>query len=123
MFDEEKTLENINNYLKKLTLIINNNASFTILGFKFISKNRVDDIFCCIEGTFPKEYRDTIRRLGTHSFKGYNCYLELLNSFKRYKSLSSDHYMVKYNIALRQITVLKSSLRADFKKLLKDNIN
>ena len=121
MFDEEKTLENINNYLKKLMFIINNNASFTIFGFKFIKKNRVDDIFCCIEGTFPKEYRDEIKRLGVQTFKGYNCYVELLDSFKKYKSLSSDYYMVKYNIALRQITVLRTSLKADFKKVSKEN--
>ncbi len=123
MFEEEKVLTSINNYLQKLVLIINGKASFGIFGFKFIKKNRVDDILCCIEATLPSEYKDTVKRLGSRDFKGYNCYLELLESFKKYKSPSSEHYMIKYNIVLRQITVLKPSIKTDLKKVSQDNIN
>ena len=123
MFDEEKTLENINNYLKKMTMVINSNASFSIFGFKFIKRNRVDDVLCCIEATLPKEYKDAIRKHGAQKFRGYSCYLELLDSFKKYKSFSPDHYIVKHNIVLRQITVLKSSIQSDFRKVAQENIN
>ena len=123
MFNEDEVLEKINNYLKKLTSIINNDAKFSIFGIKFIKKKRIDDLLCCIEATLPKEYKDAIRKLGAQNFAGYTCYTELLNSFRKNKSLFADNYMIRHNIVLRQISVLKTSIRRDFKKVTQDNTN
>jgi hypothetical protein len=115
MSGHEKKLENINNYLKKIQMIISNNSSFSIFGFKFVKKKSIDDIFCCIEGTFPNEYRNAINRLDKKKLKGYSIYLELLSSFKKYKSMSSNHYMIKYDEILTQVSLLKKRMATDFK--------
>ena len=123
MLEHEKKLKNINNYLKKIQMIISNNSFFTIFGFNFVKKKSIDDIFCCIEGSFPEEYKNAIKKLGKKKLKGYSIYLEFLNSFKKHKSISSKHYLVKQNEILAQSSTLKSLLATDFKIVFENNDN
>ncbi len=56
MFDAEEIKKNLQK-LKNLA----NNPEFVFLGSYWNRKRRIDDLFCCIIGLFPKGYRDALK--------------------------------------------------------------
>ena len=60
---DEASIE-IKKYLRKLVKIINEEASFTFFKVKIVEKKRIDDILCCVDATFPDEYKSLL----TNSF-------------------------------------------------------
>ena len=117
MFNPDETLVTIKNYLTKLTRIINDQATFTWFHTKIVKKTKIDDILCCIEGSFPDEYKNFVKRHGTRDLKGYACYQQLLDMLRGKSMLFSDSYSVKHNEAIKQIQTLTKFLKADFTKV------
>lgn len=117
MINEEKVSSDISSYLKKLDFYVSKNASFSFFNYKFVDKTRIDDILCCIEASFPEEYKNYLRKKGSKALIGYSAYIEMITTIRKAKSLSSSTYLINYTLLQKQITHFKSSLRFDFKKI------
>lgn len=115
MFDTTETCLTIKNYLKKLLQIINNGATFTFFKTKLIERNKLDDVLCCIEASFPEEYYHYIKNKGGTNIICNRKYKELLRTIRNKSLLSSSCYSVKYNEAISLINTISMSLEKDFK--------
>ena len=50
----------VKDYFKKLQRAVNEEAEFTFFSFKFVKKNRIDDLLCCILALLPDSYNREI---------------------------------------------------------------
>ena len=114
MHDLEEKIIALKKYLRKLLMTINNEASFTLINAKLINKKRIDDILCCIEGTFPEDYKRFIK-LGSRQLKSNNYYLQLLQTIRNSFWLNPSLYSVRYGDAERYITAILSSIESDIR--------
>lgn len=121
MFNPEESYVVINKFLSKLKKEIEEQATFTWFKTKFVSKKRIDDLLCCIEGSFPEEYKQRIRETGGIGLNGYRAYQRLANIVRRKAFFSSESYSVDYVEVFSQIRVFQSGLKLDFKKLCETN--
>lgn len=117
MFSPDEAMQTTKGYLNKLTRVINYQATFTWFKTKIIKKTRIDDILCCIEGSFPNEYKDFVRKQGSRGLRGYTCYQQLVMTLRNKSMLFSDSYSVDSSEAIRQIQVLGTTLKSDFVKV------
>ena len=114
MYDLDEKIITLRKYLKKLLQIINNDAVFTLINTKLINKNKVDDILCCIEGSFPEFYKDFVKT-GTKQLKSYNHYKNLLFAIRNHFWLNTSLYSVHYKEAEQCIAAVLSSLESDIR--------
>jgi len=52
-------------YANKLLKIIQRETTFSFMNLRLVNKNRVDDILCCIDASFPEEYRIYTKKVKT----------------------------------------------------------
>lgn len=116
----DESIIELKKHLKKLTTVINNNASFTFFKIKVVDKNRVDDVLCCIEACFPDEYKKILKQK-TSKYRSVTLYHSLKASIQRRFILSSESYSIKYKDALSLIAgfaiVLEQDIRFIYKNL------
>lgn len=117
MLNPDETVIQIKKYLKKLLLTINNDATLTLINVKIINKKKIDDILCCIEATFPDEYRDFIRKNGVKRLKTATVYQQLIASIRRKVWFDSASYDVLYKDAIDCINALLSIVESDMRKV------
>jgi hypothetical protein len=123
MLNIEETYVAINNYLLKLQKVIEKQATFTWFKTKFVPKKRIDDLLCCIEGSFPSEYKEYIKTYGGSNLTGYKAYQKLLVSIRRKALLSSETYSIKYEDVIYLIKSFQSGLKSDLKKVCESDNN
>ena len=123
MFNPEETLATIGSYLNKLKKTIEKQATFTWFKIKIVPKKRIDDLLCCIEGSFPEEYKNHIKTLGSNNLSGYKAYQKLIAAIRRKSFFCSENYSVLYEEALHQIMAFQSGLKSDLKKVFEANNN
>lgn len=111
----EESMLNLHKYVKKLTNIVQNNAIFTFLDKKLIDKRTIDDILCCIESSFPEEYKDYIKKPIGRKSKSYSCYSRLKEKIQKKFFLSSSHYLVYYKEIPSITQALLKTIEADIK--------
>ena len=121
MLNPDETSIEIKKYLRKLVKIINEEASFTFFKVKIVEKKRIDDILCCVDATFPDEYKAYVKKHGPKSLKTAGQYRQLLDSIRRKFWLNPDSYAVLYSDAIGLISLITNSLDADFKRLFDSN--
>ncbi len=117
MLNPEETSLEIKKYLKKLTKIITTEASFTFFKVKIVEKRRIDDILCCVDATFPDEYKAYVKKHGIKSLRTAGQYRQLQDSIRRKFWLSPNSYAILYNDAIGLISMITSSIDSDFKRL------
>lgn len=105
-------------YLKKLQYTINNEEIITLINVKIIDKKRIDDILCCIEASWPEEYKAYLSRDDARNLKSHSCYLQLLQLIKNKFLFSNSVYAVQYQSVPRVITLLLNSLESDINFVL-----
>ncbi len=120
VINPEEEVVKTNNFLKKLLSIINNEASFTLFKTKFISKIRIDDITCCIEGSFPKEYKVYGKKRGERKLNSKIVYTHLKEVVKHKFPLTPDQYLVDYKEAIQTITTFMAAYERDIKLIYKE---
>ena len=123
MFNLEEVYVSINSYLLKLKKVVEEQATFTWFKTRFVSKKRVDDLLCCIEGSFPEEYKKHIEKYGGSNMAGYKTYQKLTIAARRKALLSSDSYSVDYAQVLYLIKSFQSGIKSDLKKLCESDNN
>ncbi len=121
MFNPDETVDEINKYLNKLSQTIHTNASFTLINVKIHDKQRIDDILCCIEGCFPKEYKKYLLKKGFGSLKSHADYIKILKAIKNRFLFSSSCYAIKFKHIDNLIGAMRFDLRNDMRILYKTN--
>lgn len=117
MYNPDDAAIETKKYLKKLKTIIENEATFIFFKTRLINKSRLDDILCCIEASFPDEYKDCIKRTGGKSLRSYRMYRELVGLIKRKSLLSSASYSVLFQEAINVIDNLSRGILSDYKRV------
>ena len=117
----EEELKSLGSYIQKLKKTVAMECSFTFGRNKIVSKARIDDVICCIQASYPKDYRDYVRRNGMKSLETYIYFQKLLSVATKKFVLSSNHYSIDY-IELNGIAdVFMSTARSEIRKIENDN--
>ena len=119
MTDCTENIENLKKYYRKLKTVIENDASFNFMGKVYVSKQRIDDIICCIDASFPKEYLDFIDKRGSNSLKSYVNYKKLLKIIKYPFFLNNSLYVFEKSNALSLINEIASTISFDIGSIYK----
>lgn len=109
---EETTLE-LKKYLKKLSNLIAYEAQFSWFGVKIFDKKKVDDVICCIEASWPQDYKRYLEKKGRAKIKSNQYYSQLLVSIKNKFYFSTNVYAVKYQKAQRLIQDILNTIDSD----------
>lgn len=120
MLTVDESIIELKKHLRKLSNVIINNSSFTFFKIKVVDKNRIDDILCCIEASFPDEYKKLLRQKKGGEFKSIALYHSLRASIQRKYIFSSESYCVRYKDAQSIIAGLIVILEQDIRFLYKN---
>lgn len=120
MFNPHESAAALHKYFKKLAKIITNEATFTFMETKIVNKARIDDILCCIDGTFPEDYKAYTKKRGAKKLQSNVNYVQLLKTIKNKFALSSSYYSVRYKQALAQIDAVLMYLSKDIEFVYSD---
>lgn len=123
MFNPDDICITINGYLTKIKRVIDTQTSFTWFKNKYVPKKRIDDLLCCIEGSFPDEYRENIKTHGGSNMSGYRAYQKLTASLRRKALLSSESYSIVYEEVLSLMKSFQSNIRYDLRKVCESDNN
>ena len=111
--DLKISINDIKKYLQKLNILISNNSSFIIGKYRFINKNRVDDIICCMEASWPKEIKGLAQYKKEKNIESFKIYKNFLNIITNKTFISSNHYLINYNLFNNRYNILIKSLNKD----------
>lgn len=121
MLNLDEEVAKTKGFLKKLLSMINNEASFTFVNIKLLNKTRIDDITCCIEGSFTDEYKTYGKKRSVKKLNSQIMYAHLLDVLKHKFPLSPDKYIVNYKEAVQLITTLMTAYEKDIRLIYKDD--
>ena len=113
----------IQKYLKKLRAYIQNDAKFSFLDAKLYEKKRIDDILCCIQASWPIEYKNYTAKYGSGRFKSPKYYQDLIKAVKNRFLFSTTCYSVDYIRAIEAIKQLHDSIDLDMRIILDEQEN
>jgi len=113
----ECTME-LKKFLKKLQTILRSEAVFSLFKLRLYNKVRIDDILCCIEGSFPEQYKSLIKNKQARKLQSYQIYLQLSTILKNKFSLNSALYSIKKEQADTLITAFTSKIDSDIRFIL-----
>lgn len=120
MLNPQETSIELKKYLKKLMFLIEREAIFTFIKTKIVDKKKIDDILCCIEATFPEEYRAFIKKSGTRGLKSYSLYLKIMEAIKNKFLFSTSVYRVKHGEAMSLIASMMKTIDSDINFIYSD---
>lgn len=110
----------IKKYLKKLNSLISDNSSFIFGSYRFVNKKRVDDIICCIEASWPKELKDIAQYRFEKELNSLKIYKGILENVTNKTFISSDHYLINYNLLVNRSHLLTKALTRELNSMNND---
>ena len=110
-------------YLKKLLRLIEYEATFTFFKTKLIDKSRADDIICCIEASFPKEYKEFVKRTGGKKLRSNFLWIQVLEAVRNKFCFSTCVYSVRTAAAIQAITSMGSVIDSDMRIIYNEASN
>ncbi|MBE7711186.1 MAG: hypothetical protein E7Z92_03495 [Cyanobacteria bacterium SIG31] len=113
MYNIDEKIVAIKKYLKKLLMIMDNEAVLVLFKTKFVNKKRIDDVLCCIEASFPDEYKNFIKN--GRQLKSNNYYIRLLQIIRTNTWLNSSWYSIHYKDAEHYIAATLASIESDIR--------
>lgn len=103
----------IKDYLKKIQRTVNLDADFTFFGKRYVKKNKLDTLICCVLAKLPDEYKKKMTRGDAKRFSSMVS-LNLLQGVLTKKFwLNSDVYEVDLSKANKLITTFSSTVQRD----------
>ena len=121
MLNIEQELENLNSYIQKLRKIVSFDCSFTFGNTKIVNKSRIDDVICCIQASYPKDYKEYVKRNGTKSLETYLFFQKMLSVATNKWFLSSNFYAINYAELETSIQIFMNTAKKEIRKIEKDN--
>jgi len=105
------------NYFKKIQKAIDR-ADFSVLKYKFVKKNRVDDLLVCTLAVLPDSFKKAMKkRLKLDMFPSVSCYNRLSKIIKKTFFLTPDYYMINFHEANTLLQNITKNLESDIRKL------
>ena len=105
------------NYFKKLQKAIDK-ADFKVLKYKFVKKNRIDDLLVCTLAVLPDSFKKAMKkRLKLDMFPSVSCYNRLSKIIKKTFLLTPDYYMINFYEANTLLQSITKYLESDIRKL------
>ena len=119
MQNDNELLANLNGYYDKLIKILRHEASFKLAGNGIYDKTRIDDVMCCIDANFPKEFQQYKEKYGNmdSQIKTLKLNSQLLTTIKRKPPIGSSSYMIKINEAIAIVECLKRTVAQDLRRI------
>ena len=117
----EEQIKDFNLYLNKLKRVVSTEKSFSFGSVRIVSKAKIDDVICCIQSSYPPDYKDYVKRNGVKSLQTYLYYQQVLNIATKKFILSSGHYQIDYLQLEKQISTLSQLAQNEIKKIIDDN--
>lgn len=114
MFNPDESVAELKKHFKKLQYIIDNDAVLTLINTKIVKKNSIDDVLCCIEASFPLEYKNFLKQQGAKKLKSRFYYDILKEKIQNKFMFSSSHYAVKFKETPQLISAITKNLNSDF---------
>ena len=115
---QESTVE-LKRYLRKLVNLIENDAIFLLLKTKIVDKKKVDDILCCIEASWPEDYKAYLDKYGQRKLKSNQYYSQLLAAVKNRFLFSTNVYSVRSQEALQLINAILNTIDSDINVIIR----
>lgn len=105
------------NYFKKMQKAIDK-ADFRVLKYKFVKKNRIDDLLVCTLAVLPDSFKKTMKkRLKLDMFPSVSCYNRLSKIIKKNFFLTPDYYMIDFYEANRILQNITKYIESDIRKM------
>ena len=117
MLNPLESSQEVKKYLKKLLILIERDAVFKFFKTELIDKNRADDIICCIEASFPQEYKKVIERTGGMQFRTRTLWAQVLGAVKNRFLLSTSVYSVRTSEAIQAINSMMRVMDNEMQKI------
>ena len=111
--------EEVKEYLNKMMHALKN-AEFRFLGYNFVKKNRIDDLFCCLFATLPKKYNDILKnKIERNKYHSMLNLSRLKDNVMRPFIFSKEHYVFEQNTVLVLVQNILRTLDKDIEKVEK----
>ena len=112
---EEKA--SFQDYIKKLQRAIDN-ADLTLFKYKFVKKNRIDDLLVCTIAVMPDAFKSAIKkRLQPDMFPAVSCYNRFAKIAKKAFFLAPEYYLIDYQEATTMLSSIRKNYEGDLKRL------
>lgn len=121
MINPEDSKEQLKKYFNKLSRLVMEHKRGLFSKSKIIDKKTIDDIICCIDASFPPEYKDAVKSINNAKIKSWQYYKQLLPMIKRKPMFQTNAYAVDGDKAPTMIRTLLKALEADFREIYSDN--
>ena len=108
------------NYFNKLNKIINYEADFTLIDIKFVKKNKIDDILCCILKLLPDSYKRIMKQKEGKKLNSVLAYDMLFSAIKNKFIFNSDVYLVRFKDVTKYVKIIASTLERDIEYVEKN---
>lgn len=115
----EETIE-LKKYLKKLIFVIENETTFSFFNTAFIDTKRLDDILCCIQASWPENYKAFINKKGDSKIRSSLAYKKAILAIKNKFILSPSLCTVNRKIATAEIIKVLTYIDEDIKYIEKN---
>ena len=116
MINADENIIELKKYFKKLEQALEDEVVFKFGNKRFVKKNRIDDILCCIEAKYPTEIKKLYRKI-PNEIKGYNAFVKLNKTIRKSSFLNNTLYVIKYNETLNSVQFVSEMINSDFKYL------
>jgi hypothetical protein len=104
-------------YFSKLQRAIDS-ADLKILKYKFVKKNRIDDLIVCALAVMPDVYKKAMKkRVQLDLYPSVSCYNRLTKIIKKTFFLMPDSYMIDFAEATTMLKSIKKNLESDIRNL------
>ena len=115
MQNADEIIGNLKKYIKRLSTAVTNEAVFNLGGTKLLNKARIDDLLCCIEATFPQEYKTYGKNITAKKLRSKQAWQELNTALKKKFFLNGDLYIIKTNEVIGSIQVFQKTIDPDIR--------
>ncbi len=120
MLNPDEAAIELKKYLKKLKYIIENDADFTLIKTKIINKKKLDDVLCCIEVSFPEDYRAFVEKNGKRRLKSSSYHAQIHEAIKNKFLFSTNVYSVRIKDVMMAIDGLFKTIDTDIRFIYSD---
>lgn len=123
MLNPQDAEEQLKKYLNKLSRIIIEAKRGFLSKYKNVDKTIIDDIFCCIDASFPDEYKNFLKSRNGNKLQSNVYYKQLLAIVKHKPRFGNTSYAIDSDKATVMITAIIKALRSDFKIIFEETNN
>ena len=106
-------------YIKKLQRAIDC-ADLTFLRYKFVKKNRIDDLMVCTISVMPQVFKNALtNKLEEDKYPSVFCYNRFKKIVKHTFFLAPEYYIFDFNEAMTMLANIIKSFEDDVRRLTK----